>query len=78
MEVYYEPEHPRLSVGEWYFPPALLENPSAEVPAYYKWVTDGLRIATAHQDDAEKKQALAELEALAEQRELTWLKEENA
>ena len=78
MEAGWRPEYSKLTVGEWYFPPALLENPSAEVPAYYKWVTDGLRIATAHQDDAEKKQALAELEALAEQRELTWLKEENA
>ena len=78
MEAGWRPEYPKLTVGEWYFPPALLENPSAEVPAYYKWVTDGLRIATAHQDDAEKKQALAELEALAEQKELTWLKEENA
>ena len=78
MEAGWRPEYPKLTVGEWYFPPALLENPSTEVPAYYKWVTDGLRIATAHQDDAEKKQALAELEALAEQRELTWLKEENA
>ena len=78
MEAGWRPEYPKLTVGEWYFPPALLENPSAEVPAYYKWVTDGLRIATAHQDDTEKKQALAELEALAEQRELTWLKEENA
>ena len=78
MEASWRPEYPKLTVGEWYFPPALLENPSAEVPAYYKWVTDGLRIATAHQDDAEKKQALAELEALASQKELTWLKEENA
>ena len=78
MEAGWRPEYPKLTVGEWYFPPALLENPSAEVPAYYKWVTDGLRIATAHQDDAEKKQALAELEALTDQKELTWLKEENA
>jgi len=58
MEVYYEPDHPRLTLGEWYFPPALLENPSAEVPAYYKWVVDGLKIATKHQNDHEKKQAL--------------------
>ena len=76
MEAGWRPNYPKLTVGEWYFPPALLENPSADVPAYYKWVTDGLRIATAHQDDAEKKQALAELEALAEQKELAWLKEE--
>ena len=58
MEVYYQPDYPRLTVGEWYFPPALLENPSTDVPAYYQWVIDGLRIATEHQNDQEKKQAL--------------------
>ena len=76
MEVYWEPEYPRLSVGEWYFPPALLENPSHEVPAYFKWVTEGLRIATAHKDDAEKKQALEELEELAKNANLTFLTED--
>ena len=75
MEVGYRPEYPKLTVGEWYFPPALLENPSKDVPAYYQWVTEGLRISTAHQDDPEKKQALAELEALPD--ELKWLKEES-
>lgn len=74
MEVGYRPEYPKLTVGEWYFPPALLENPSKDLPAYFKWVTEGLRISTAHQDDPEKKQALRELETLA--KELTWLKEE--
>ena len=58
MEVYYQPDYPRLTAGEWYFPPALLENPSTDVPAYYQWVSDGLRIATEHQNDQEKKQAL--------------------
>ena len=76
MEVGYRPDYPQLSVGEWYFPPALLENPSADLPAYYKWVVEGLRIATAHQDDAEKKQALAELEALAQDENLSFLTEE--
>ena len=75
MEVGYRPEYPKLTVGEWYFPPALLENPSSDVPAYYKWVVDGLKIATAHQDDAEKKQALAELEALAQDKNLSFLTE---
>ena len=74
MEVGYRPEYPKLTVGEWYFPPALLENPSKDLPAYFNWVTEGLRISTAHQDDPEKKQALRELETLA--KELTWLKEE--
>ena len=75
MEVGYRPEYPKLTVGEWYFPPALLENPSKDLPAYYQWVTEGLRISTAYQDDPEKKQALAELEALPD--ELRWLKEES-
>lgn len=76
MEVCWEPEYPRLTVGEWYFPPALLENPSKDLPAYYKWVVDGLKIATAHRDEPEMQQALQELEALAEKKELTWLKED--
>lgn len=75
MEVGWRPEYPELTVGEWYFPPALLENPSADVPAYYKWVVDGLKIATAHQNDPEKKQALAELEALAQDKNLSFLTE---
>ena len=75
MEVGYRPEYPKLTVGEWYFPPALLENPSADVPAYYKWVVEGLRISTAHQDDTEKKQALAELELLAQDKNLSFLTE---
>ena len=78
MEVYWEPEYPRLTVGEWYFPPALLENPSFEVPAYFKWVTEGLQIATAHKDDTEKKQALAELEELAKNDNLIFLTEGQA
>ena len=76
MEVSWRPEYPRLTPGEWCFPPALLENPSYDVPAYYRWVVGGLEVSTAHQDDPEKKQALAELKALAETPELTWLKEE--
>ena len=75
MEVIWQPDYPRLTTGEWYFPPALLENPSTDLPAYYQWVTEGLRISTAHQDDPEKKQALTELEALSGK--LKWLKEEN-
>jgi len=77
MEVYYQPEYPRLSVGEWYFPPALLENPSEAVPDYYRWVVNGLKIATAHQEDAEKKQALYELEELAKDPNLSFLTEEH-
>ena len=73
MEVSWRPEYPRLTPGEWYFPPALLENPSYDVPAYYRWVLGGLELTTAHQDDPEKKQALAELKALADDPNLSFL-----
>ena len=76
MEVSWRPEYPKLTPGEWFFPPALLEIPSCDVPAYYRWVVGGLEVSTAHQDDPEKKQILAELKALAETPELSWLKEE--
>ena len=74
MNVCYCPEAADLSIGQCYFSPALLKKPSSDVPAYYKWVVEGLRISTAHQDDPEKKQALAELELLAEKH--TFLKED--
>ena len=74
MEVTYCPETPKLTAGQCYFSPALLVNPAKDLPAYYKWVVDGLNIATAHQDDAEKKQALEELAALGEK--YAFLKEE--
>ena len=65
MEVCFEPEHPRLSAGQWYFPPALLENPSDMVPAYFGWVKKGLEITLSHQEDPEKQAALDYLNALA-------------
>ena len=75
MEVYWEPGCQKLTVGEWYFPPALLENPGADTVSYFHWVVEGLRIATAHKDDPKKKQALAELLALAQDPNLSFLKE---
>ena len=77
MEAGWRPDYPKLTPGEWYFPPALLENPSADVPAYYRWVNEGLRIAVEHRGENEPmlKTALEELTALAKQEELTWLEE---
>ena len=76
MEVTYAPAYPRLTVGEAYFPPALLADPSPEVPVYFRYIREGLRIATAHQDNPEKKAALAELEAMAHTPTLSFLTEE--
>ena len=75
MEVYYEPEYPRLSVGEWYFPSALLENPSDQVSAYFAWVKKGLEITLEHQQDEEKQTALDYLKALSADPNLTFLTE---
>ncbi len=74
MEVIWQPDYPKLTVGQWYFPPALLENPALALPDYYRWVVKGLQIATAHQHDPEKEQALAQLEA---DPELEFLREES-
>ena len=76
MEVYFEPDYPRLTTAEWYFPPALLENPSKEVPAYFRWVRTGLEITLAHQEDAEKRTALEGLKTLAADPNLNFLTEE--
>ena len=62
MEVLWNPEAPRLTVGQWYFPPALLECKAPETDEYYRWVVDGLRLAVQHRPDEENQPALAELE----------------
>ena len=77
MEVWWQPDYPKLTATECYFPPALLENPSADTVSYFHWVVEGLQIATAHKDDPEKKQALAELLALTDDPNLRFLKEAN-
>lgn len=64
MEVLWEPDAPRLTPAGCYISPALLENAAEDAAAYCKWVIEGLRIVTAHTDDAEKKQVLKELEKI--------------
>ena len=64
MEVWWQPEHPRLTEAEYYFPPALLENPSEDAPAYHKWVCDGFRLELRHRDDPHRRAILEELEKI--------------
>ncbi len=66
MDVRWEPEAPRLTLGQCYFSPALLAHPGADLTAYYEYVVRGLEIALAHQQDAQKAQALTELQTLKE------------
>ena len=79
MEVLYQPDSPRLCADQYYFPPVLLEHPTPELPEYYQRIVFSLRRAVAGQKDAAKPdmvRALQELEALAEDENLQWLKEE--
>ena len=62
MEVLWQPDAPRLTPAQCYFPPVLERTPVAE--EYRQWVIGGLRIATAHKDDPEKRQILQELEQI--------------
>ncbi len=71
MEVWWEPTYPKLTEAECYFPPALLENPSHEVPAYYQWVVEGLRISAAHNPD--RRPLLTSLLSLPQSPGLSWL-----
>ncbi len=76
MEATYQPDDPRLAVHEWYFPPAILENPSKHVGAYFQYVLRGLEIAIQGQGEAVdpiKPIALEGLKKLAETPELSWL-----
>ncbi len=58
MEVTYTPNAPRLSPAQYYFPHEVL---TGEISAYYKWVVEGLKITTEHQNDPEKEEILQEL-----------------
>ena len=78
MEVEFRPECPRLTVGEYYFPPALLENPAPELPEYYQRLLFSLRRAVTNQKenaDPQMTAALKELEKLTDDPALDFLKE---
>lgn len=76
MEVLYQPGY-MLSPGQWYLSPALLENPSKELPEYYLRVVSGLKkhvMGHGEQDSSVFATALFELE---NDPCLQWLKEDN-
>ena len=77
MEVEWRPGY-TLTPGEWFFPPALLENPAECVPEYYQRTVNTLRkIVTGRGEHAEPElvQALAELDELAKDPNLDFLTE---
>lgn len=77
MELRWQPDFSRLTVGQWYFPPALLENPSTELPEYFEQLLFRLRRAIDGQGanvDPDMVRALQELE---NDQSLCWLKEKS-
>jgi tRNA A22 N-methylase len=58
MVVVWQPDQPRLTAPQCYFPHEVL---TGEISAYYKWVVEGLKITTEHQSDPEKEEILQEL-----------------
>ena len=65
MVVQWDPDAPKLTVGQRYFPPAFLINPTPELPEYYRDVLLRLRRAITGRGenaDPEMKAALNELE----------------
>ncbi len=80
MEVYFSPDAPRLSPAECYFPPAMLENAGAETIEYYHRICKKLQCAVTSRADAADpalRATLEALEALANEPNLSFLKEEN-
>ena len=76
MEVVYLPGM-ELTPGGCHFSPALLKNPSKDLPAFYRWVVGGLKMIVDNQGekaDPFKVEALRELTNLPEA--LAWLKED--
>lgn len=57
MQVHFEPGHP-LTPAQFYFPPALLENPKPELEEYYRFVVQGLKNTGKHRDNSAELTAL--------------------
>ena len=79
MDVRWHPDLPKLTPGEWFFPPALLKTHAKELPEYYQYQLFKLqRVVAGRKDstDALILDALAELRSLCKRPELKWLTEE--
>lgn len=75
MVVFWDPSSSQLTVGQRFFPPALLKNPAPELPKYYQDVLFRLRRTITGQGvnaDSVLCDALVELES---EPNLIWLKE---
>lgn len=80
MVVCWDPCCPKLTPGQCYFSPAMLEHPSRDVQEHYQWVKKDLtKIVTSRGETADPwmKTAAEELRALEHDPALSFLKEEN-
>ena len=78
MEARWEPDYPKLTPAQWYFPPTMLENPIEETAEYYHRVLKKLRLSVEGHGvnaDPTEKAVLAELSALRENPDFNFLKE---
>lgn len=62
MCVYWRPHEPRLTPGQCYISPAMLNSINTNIWEYYQRTVEGLRLAVKHKNDPDKAAALSELE----------------
>ena len=77
MDVRFQPDAPRLTVGQRYFSPALLKEPTPELPEYYNSLLFRLRRAINGRGENADAQMVAALQELEADPALAWLKEDN-
>ena len=78
IEACWQPDHPKLTPGQWFFSPALLESSEIEVPEYYQYQLFKLqRVADGRKGNLNPLilAALKELRSFGEQPDGKWLTE---
>lgn len=76
MEILWQPEMPRLTQAQHYFPPALLVNPSAELSEYYRQLLMRIKRAIDGKGENADPNLIAVLQALESDPALAQPKEE--
>ena len=75
MVVIWQPDHPRLTTGQWYFPPALREDNGPELAEYFNRLLFSLRRAVKGRGENADPEMTAALRELENDPALTALKE---
>ncbi len=77
MVVCWQPDSPRLTAGQQYFSPALLNDRAPELPEYYRSILFRLRRAIVGQGERANPIMCEALTELENDPSLAWLKEEH-